>query len=32
MDAGSIKIEDDTHDIKVKYEDLKDTVSPDTLM
>ena len=32
MDAGSIKIEDDTHDIKVKYEDLKDNVSPDTLM
>nr|MBR6100452.1 hypothetical protein [bacterium] len=32
MDAGSIKIDGDTHDLKVKYDDLKDTVSPDTLM
>ena len=32
MDAWSIKIDWDTHDIKVKYDDLKDGVSPDTLM
>jgi hypothetical protein len=32
MDAGSIKIDGDTHDIKIKYENLNDTVSPDVLM
>jgi len=32
MDAGSLKIDGDTHDIKLKYDDFNDTVSPDTLM
>ena len=32
MDAGSLKIDWDTHDIKLKYDDFNDTVSPDTLM
>jgi hypothetical protein len=32
MGAGSLKIDGDTHDINVKYDDFNDTVSPDTLM
>ena len=32
MDAGSVKIDWDSHDISLKYNDFEDTVSPDTLM
>lgn len=30
--AGSIKINDDSHDIKLKYADFEKSVSPEALM
>lgn len=32
MKAGSIKIDDNTHDIKLKYADFDESVSPEALM
>ena len=32
IDAGSVKIDGDTHDITLKYDAFNDTVSPDMLM